>query len=68
MNTPILKQPKRIQRLRTRGWTKPAGTIYVGRPTIYGNPFHIDGTYHRLQLGVWTPPQPKPKPALAPKQ
>jgi len=31
--------PKRIQRRRTKGWRKPRGCIYVGRPTIYGNPF-----------------------------
>lgn len=31
--------PKRIQRKRTKGWRMPAGTVYVGRPTRYGNPF-----------------------------
>lgn len=31
--------PKRIQRKRTRGWRMPAGAIYVGRPTKWGNPF-----------------------------
>lgn len=30
---------KRIQRKRTRGWRMPANTVYVGRPTIFGNPF-----------------------------
>ena len=29
--------PKRIQRKRTRGWRMPAGAIYVGRPTKWGN-------------------------------
>ena len=29
--------PKRIQRQRTRGWRMPAGAIYVGRPTKWGN-------------------------------
>ena len=33
--------PKRIQRRRTRGWTKPEGAVYVGRPSIYGNPFSV---------------------------
>ena len=31
--------PKRIQRKRTRGWKMPMNTIYVGRRTIWGNPF-----------------------------
>ena len=33
--------PKRIQRRRTRGWRMPEGAIYVGRPTRWGNPFHL---------------------------
>jgi hypothetical protein len=35
--------PERIQRSRRRGWKMPAGAIYVGRPTKFGNPFS-DGT------------------------
>lgn len=31
--------PERIQRKRTRGWRMPPNTVYVGGPTIYGNPF-----------------------------
>lgn len=31
--------PKRIQRKRTKGWRMPAGAVYVGRPTIFGNPW-----------------------------
>lgn len=31
---------KRIQRQRTKGWRIPEGAIYVGRPTVFGNPFH----------------------------
>ena len=30
---------QRIQRKRTRGWKMPANTVYVGRPTKWGNPF-----------------------------
>ena len=30
--------PKRIQRSRARGWKMPAGALYVGRPTHWGNP------------------------------
>jgi hypothetical protein len=29
----------RIQRKRTKGWKMPAGAVYVGRPTKWGNPF-----------------------------
>jgi hypothetical protein len=31
--------PQRIQRKRTKGWRMPADTVYVGRPTKWGNPF-----------------------------
>ena len=34
-------KPKRIQRKRTKGWKMPANTVYVGRPTIWGNPFRV---------------------------
>lgn len=52
--------PVRIQRRRARGWTMPPNTVYVGRPTEWGNPFvvGIDGTreecmklYHALARG-----------------
>ena len=32
-------KPIRIQRQRTKGWRMPANTVYVGRPTKWGNPF-----------------------------
>lgn len=31
--------PRRIQRQRTKGWRMPPNTVYVGRPTVWGNPF-----------------------------
>jgi len=31
----------RIQRKRTKGWRMPEGTIYVGRPTRWGNPYQV---------------------------
>lgn len=31
--------PNRIQRKRTKGWRMPPNTVYVGRPTKWGNPF-----------------------------
>ena len=33
--------PQRIQRKRTKGWRMPEGAVYVGRPTIWGNPFRV---------------------------
>lgn len=35
------RKPRRIQRKRTRGWRMPAGAVYVGRPTKWGNPYRI---------------------------
>jgi hypothetical protein len=31
--------PQRIQRKRSKGWRMPAGAVYVGRPSKWGNPF-----------------------------
>lgn len=36
---------KRIQRKRQKGWHMPATSVYVGRPSKWGNPF---------RLGDWT--------------
>jgi hypothetical protein len=33
-----LDEPRRIQRRRLKGWRAPAGTIYVGRGSRWGNP------------------------------
>jgi hypothetical protein len=30
---------KRIQRQRTKGWRMPPNTVYVGRPSVWGNPW-----------------------------
>lgn len=45
--------PKRIQRRRTRGWRMPENAVYVGRPTKWGNPFHVGGKAHVFMLGGW---------------
>jgi hypothetical protein len=37
-------KPHRVQRKRTKGWKMPPNTVYVGRPTKWGNPFKI-GSY-----------------------
>lgn len=34
--------PVRIQRKRIKGWKMPPNTVYVGRPTKWGNPFTIE--------------------------
>jgi hypothetical protein len=33
--------PERIQRKRTKGWRMPDGAVYVGRPSVHGNPFRV---------------------------
>lgn len=40
------RMPKRVQMRRTRGWRKPAGVVYVGRPSIWGNPWIVGGRAH----------------------
>lgn len=52
--------PVRIQRSRSKGFKTPANTVYVGRPTKYGNPFKLtpDGwimcfSVHRTRLNPW---------------
>lgn len=33
--------PKRIQRKRTKGWKMPPNTVYVGRPSMFQNPYKL---------------------------
>lgn len=33
--------PTRGQRKRVKGWTAPENSIYVGRPTMWGNPWRV---------------------------
>lgn len=33
--------PERIQRKRTKGWRMPAGAVYVGRGSGWGNPYRV---------------------------
>lgn len=35
-------KPIRVQRKRTKGWKMPKNTIYVGRPSRWGNEFEVD--------------------------
>jgi hypothetical protein len=47
--------PQRIQRKRTRGWRIPNNAIYVGRPTVFGNPFLVRrATGQERARGNWT--------------
>jgi hypothetical protein len=39
-------QGKRVQRSRRKGSRTPEGAIYVGRPTMWGNPFAVTGRGH----------------------
>jgi hypothetical protein len=41
-----MTQPIRIQRRRTKGWTKPENTVDVTRSSQWGNPYIVgkDGT------------------------
>lgn len=34
-------EPVRIQRRRVLGWRKPDGAVYVGRGSLWGNPFAV---------------------------
>lgn len=51
----------RVQRRRTKGWRMPPGAVYVGRPTVWGNPYRVvladDGgcTVIGPDLRVWYP-------------
>jgi hypothetical protein len=36
-----MSAPRRIQRKRTKGWRMPEGAVYVGRPTVFGNPYRV---------------------------
>ena len=43
-------RPKRVQRKRTKGWKMSPNTVYVGRPTKWGNPFKIDEYNNRSDV------------------
>ncbi|MFF7250430.1 DUF4326 domain-containing protein [Embleya sp. NPDC008237] len=40
---PPPRYPERVQRRRTKGWRMPPGAIYVGRGSVWGNPFRTIG-------------------------
>jgi hypothetical protein len=41
--------PKRIQRMRIKGWRMPKNTVYVGRPTKWGNSYIIESEEERAE-------------------
>lgn len=43
VNCVMTEKPIRIQRKRTKGWRMPENTVYVGRPTKWGNPYVVRG-------------------------
>ena len=43
MTHPSAPMPHRVQRKRTKGWRMPENTVYVGRPTKWGNPYVVGG-------------------------
>jgi len=43
--------PKRIQRRRVKGWRMPPNTVYVGRPTKWGNPYRVGQDI--VDFGKW---------------
>lgn len=45
--------PERVQRKRTKGWKMPPNTIYVGRPTMWGNYAPIDDRENRAYTVAW---------------
>jgi len=44
------KMPVRIQRKRTKGWRMPPNTVYVGRPTKWGNPYVLDDSSRESRM------------------
>lgn len=50
---------ERIQRKRTKGWKMPENTIYVGRPTKWGNPFKVGKHFIPTDEIILNPFNPK---------
>ncbi len=40
--------PVRVQRRRVKGWRMPAGAVYVGRPSKWGNPYSTVPPYREM--------------------
>ena len=46
--------PKRIQRKRTKGWRMPPNTVYVGRPSRWGNPFTVEEYGAKMAVSLFS--------------
>lgn len=44
--------PERIQRKRTAGWRQPAGVVFVGRGTVWGNPYRVGRPWRGYQAAA----------------
>lgn len=44
------RQPHRVQRKRSSGWTMPPNTVYVGRPFKWGNPWKVRPASKAVEL------------------
>ena len=49
-----VNMPKRIQRKRSRGWKMPENTVYVGRPSRWGNDNKIGDPYPFIENHLCT--------------
>jgi hypothetical protein len=47
-----MEQPRRIQRKRSKGFKMPKNTVYVGRPSKWGNPFEVGSMQYSEFSGV----------------
>jgi len=59
---------KRIQLRRTKGWRKPERAVVVARPTKWGNPFPVDGswiTWTAVSIGFRADPAGRRRAAVA---
>lgn len=45
-----MSEPKRVQRKRTKGWKMPLNTVYVGRPSKWGNPYPMMSKVNRFAI------------------
>lgn len=43
---------QRIQRKRSKGWRKPEGAVFVGRPSRFGNPFPVCEVFPTPEIAV----------------
>ena len=47
---PSVRKGKRVQRKRCARWQMPPNTIYVGRPTKFGNPWKMESEEARDEV------------------